>query len=63
MLVFYFWGILFFISYIFLNIMLLLKVNLIKLLEKEQLILSTESAVLVALAKIPFNKEEKNAIP
>lgn len=53
--VFYLLGILFFISYIFLNI-LLLQINLIKLLEKEHLILSTVSAT-IASAKIPFNKE------
>lgn len=37
--------------------MLLLKVNLIKLLEKEHLTLSTVSAIVIAPAKIPFSKE------
>lgn len=55
--VFYLWAILFCISYIILNITLLLKINLIKLLEEEYLILSTVSAILIAPAKIPFNKE------
>lgn len=48
---------LFFISYIVLNITLLLKINLIKLLEEEYLIQSAVSVILRAPAKIPFNKE------
>lgn len=55
--VFYLWAILFFLSYIILNITLLLKINLIKLLEEEYLILSTVSAILIAPAEIPFDKE------
>lgn len=37
----------------------LLKINFIKLLEQEHLTLSTVSAVLIASAKIPFNKNRK----
>lgn len=48
---------LFFISYVILNITLLLKINSIKLLEEEYLIQSAVSAILRAPAKIPFNKE------
>lgn len=59
--VFYLWGILFFISSIFVSIMLLLKINLTKVLEKEHLILNTVSAImLIASAKSPLNKEWKN---
>lgn len=61
--VFYLWGILFFISYTFLNILPLLKINLMKLLEQEYLSLNTVSAILRASAKIPFNKELKIKMP